>query len=84
MPLLTPRPGANDGGYAVMDYRSVRSDLGTMSDLAALAASLREHPEDIPDLASTMVLQMVEERRITLGAAMDGPQTLALELPAKK
>jgi amylosucrase len=40
MPLLTPRPGANDGGYAVMDYRSVRSDLGTMSDLAALAADL--------------------------------------------
>lgn len=40
MPLLTPRPGANDGGYAVMDYRSVRADLGTMSDLAELAASL--------------------------------------------
>ncbi len=33
MPLLTPRPGANDGGYAVMDYRSVRADLGTMDDL---------------------------------------------------
>ena len=40
MPLLTPRPGANDGGYAVMDYRSVRSDLGTMTDLASLAADL--------------------------------------------
>ena len=40
MPLLTPRPGANDGGYAVMDYRSVRADLGTMEDLAALAAHL--------------------------------------------
>jgi len=40
MPLLTPRPGANDGGYAVMDYRSVRSDLGTMADLASLAADL--------------------------------------------
>ena len=42
MPLLTPRPGANDGGYAVMDYRSVRSDLGTMSDLASLAADLHD------------------------------------------
>jgi amylosucrase len=40
MPLLTPRPGANDGGYAVMDYRSVRPDLGTMADLAGLAGDL--------------------------------------------
>ncbi|MFN2193498.1 MAG: alpha-amylase family glycosyl hydrolase, partial [Candidatus Promineifilaceae bacterium] len=43
MPLLKPRPGANDGGYAVMDYRQVREDLGTMEDLAALAKSLREN-----------------------------------------
>ena len=42
MPLLTPRPGANDGGYAVMDYRSVRPDLGTMADLAELAADLHD------------------------------------------
>ena len=40
MPLLTPRPGANDGGYAVMDYRSVRPDLGTMADLSSLAGDL--------------------------------------------
>lgn len=40
MPILTPRPGANDGGYAVMDYRSVRSDLGSMKDLAELATDL--------------------------------------------
>ncbi len=42
MPLLTPRPGANDGGYAVMDYRSVRPDLGSMADLAELAADLHD------------------------------------------
>lgn len=41
MPLLTPRPGDSDGGYAVADYRSVRSDLGTMDDLEHLAGSLR-------------------------------------------
>ncbi len=41
MPLLTPRPGENDGGYAVMDYRSVRSDLGTVDDLRALTTTLR-------------------------------------------
>lgn len=42
MPILTPRPGANDGGYAVMDYRSVRSDLGSMKDLAQLASDLHD------------------------------------------
>ncbi len=41
MPLLQPRPRPNDGGYAVMDYRAVRDDLGTMDDLAALAGVLR-------------------------------------------
>ena len=40
MPLLRPREGDNDGGYAVADYRSVRPDLGTMDDLEALAESL--------------------------------------------
>ena len=37
MPLLRPRDGDNDGGYAVADYRSVRPDLGTMDDLEELA-----------------------------------------------
>lgn len=45
MPLLEPREGRNDGGYAVKDYRSVDPDLGTMADLRKLAADLRE--EDI-------------------------------------
>ncbi len=42
MPLLNPRPAPNDGGYAVMDYRSVKPELGTMEDLKALATDLRE------------------------------------------
>ena len=42
MPLLRPRPGDSDGGYSVMDYRAVRSDLGTMDDLAAVCDALRE------------------------------------------
>jgi amylosucrase len=42
MPLLRPREGENDGGYAVQDYRAVRPDLGDMNDLSALAAGLRE------------------------------------------
>ncbi len=43
MPLLQPRPGANDGGYAVMDYRQVDSRLGSMKDLANLASQLRHN-----------------------------------------
>ncbi|MEZ5115220.1 MAG: alpha-amylase family glycosyl hydrolase [Candidatus Nanopelagicales bacterium] len=42
MPLLQPRPAPNDGGYAVADYRAVRSDLGTMADLERLAEDLHE------------------------------------------
>lgn len=40
MPVLKPRPGANDGGYAVADYRSLRDDLGSMAELRATAEKL--------------------------------------------
>jgi len=43
MPLLKPRPAQNDGGYAIMDYRAVRSDLGSIDDLRELATVLRSH-----------------------------------------
>jgi amylosucrase len=43
MPLLQPRPGDSDGGYAIADYRGVRPDLGTVDDLRALADDLRAH-----------------------------------------
>ena len=42
MPLLQARDGDNDGGYAVVDYRSVQRRLGTMADLQALADDLHE------------------------------------------
>ena len=42
MPILQPRPGANDGGYAVMDYRKLREDLGTMAQLKSTAKSLHD------------------------------------------
>ena len=41
MPLLQPRDGDNDGGYAVQDYRAVRPDLGTVEDLRELTRVLR-------------------------------------------
>jgi amylosucrase len=42
MPLLRPRDGESDGGYAVADYDAVDPRLGTMADLQALAADLHE------------------------------------------
>lgn len=41
MPLLKPRPGVSDGGYAVNDYHAVNPALGNMADLQALASELR-------------------------------------------
>ena len=52
MPLLRPREGDNDGGYAVADYRSVRPDLGTMEDLETLA-------EDLHSAGVSLVLDLV-------------------------
>ena len=43
MPFLQPRPAPHDGGYAVADYRRVRSDLGTMQDLEKLTHELHTH-----------------------------------------
>ncbi len=42
MPLLRPRDGDNDGGYAVADYRTLRADLGDIEDLRSLTRTLRE------------------------------------------
>ncbi len=45
MPLLKPRQGPNDGGYAVADYRDTDPRLGTLQELRDLAAQL--HREGI-------------------------------------
>jgi amylosucrase len=42
MPLLRPREGENDGGYAVADYGAVDPRVGTIDDLQALAGDLHE------------------------------------------
>lgn len=41
MPLLQPRTGENDGGYAVQSYREINPELGNMADLAQLTTELR-------------------------------------------
>jgi amylosucrase len=42
MPLFAVRPGNNDGGYAISNYRSVDPRLGTIEDLRLLCNDLRE------------------------------------------
>jgi len=42
MPLFAIPKGENDGGYAVSDYRAINPDIGTMEDLARLAAAMRQ------------------------------------------
>jgi amylosucrase len=42
MPLLHPRAGENDGGYAVEDYDAVDPRLGTMADLEELTGLLHD------------------------------------------
>lgn len=69
MPLLQPRPGENDGGYAVMDYGKVRDDLGTMTDLARLAEKL--HDEGI-SLTLDLVLNHVAKEHHWAMAAKAG------------
>jgi amylosucrase len=41
MPLLQPRPGPSDGGYAVMDYGAVDPRLGSLDDLEAVTKAAR-------------------------------------------
>jgi amylosucrase len=69
MPLLEPRQGPNDGGYAVADYRSVRPDLGTVDDLAALTADL--HDASI-SLTLDLVLNHVAREHAWAAAARGG------------
>lgn len=43
MPLFAVRPGNNDGGYAISNYRSIDPRLGTIEDLKKLSAEFRKH-----------------------------------------
>ena len=41
LPLLRPRPGDSDGGFAVQDYRQIDPRLGDMDGLEALTTAMR-------------------------------------------
>ena len=42
MPFLDSPKGRSDGGYAVADFRKIKPELGTMSDLASLAEACHQ------------------------------------------
>lgn len=42
MPILKTRPGNNDGGYAVADYKAIQPSLGTMADFERVIDRYRE------------------------------------------
>lgn len=71
MPLLEPRSGRNDGGYAVKDYRSVDDRFGTMDDLRKLTADL--HDEGIV-LALDFVMNHTAREHEWAQAAMAGDE----------
>ena len=43
MPLLKPRDGENDGGYAVEDYRQIDPRLGSLEDFVLVLDTYRHH-----------------------------------------
>ena len=71
MPLLEPRDGPDDGGYAVQDYGTVRPDLGTMDDLAALADVL--HDNGIALTLDLVLNHVAAEHAWARGAAAGDP-----------
>ena len=71
MPLLRPRTGPNDGGYAVASYREVKPELGTMEDLEGLADDL--HDRDI-SLTLDLVLNHVADQHDWAVRARNGEQ----------
>ncbi|MEZ5478153.1 MAG: alpha-amylase family glycosyl hydrolase [Thiolinea sp.] len=42
MPMMRCPAGANDGGYAISDFRAVDSRFGSLEDVGALSQALRE------------------------------------------
>ncbi len=42
MPIMRCPPGKSDGGYAISDFREIDPAVGTLGDLDALAAEMRE------------------------------------------
>ena len=42
MPIMRCPEGSSDGGYAVSDFRDINPELGTLEDVVALAAAMKQ------------------------------------------
>ncbi len=71
MPFLQPRPAPHDGGYAVADFRKVRSDLGTMDDLETLTAAL--HSRGISLCCDLVLNHVAREHEWAVNARAGNP-----------
>jgi amylosucrase len=71
MPLLRPREGENDGGYAVADYDAVDPRLGTMQELEKLAEQL--HERDIALCVDLVLNHTAREHEWAVRAAAGDP-----------
>jgi amylosucrase len=74
MPLLKPREGMSDGGYAVEDYFAVNPALGSMADLEALAGELRAHHMSL--CVDLVVNHTAKEHEWAIRARTGDPQYL--------
>ncbi|MEX2657551.1 MAG: alpha-amylase family glycosyl hydrolase [Balneolales bacterium] len=71
MPLLRPRDGLNDGGYAIQNFRDVDKRLGSYDDLRKLSRML--HHEGI-NLVLDFVMNHTAKEHGWAQAAMSGHQ----------
>ncbi|MEO1230436.1 MAG: alpha-amylase family protein [Myxococcota bacterium] len=70
--VLEPREGPSDGGYAIIDYRNVHSEIGSMEDLEKLSADLRSRGISV---CVDLVLNHCAKEHDWARKAMEGDET---------
>lgn len=75
MPFLDVAEGANDGGYAVRDYRAVNPALGTTDDLVALTRAM--HQRGMALVADFVVNHTSDQHAWAVGAKQGDPDCQA-------
>lgn len=73
MPLLKPRDGENDGGYAVEDYRSIDPRLGTMEDFIHVMDVFRKSGISV---CIDYVINHVAKEHVWAKAALAGDKSM--------
>lgn len=71
MPFLDVAEGANDGGYAVRDYRAVNPTFGTADDLVALTRAM--HQRGMALIADFVVNHTSDQHAWAIGAKQGDP-----------